>query len=251
MTRLTFVEGSHRYWLDRKGGKGGTPLVSVTTLLGQLDKPALKRWAAQTAADFAADHWDELAALTPTARAKQIAAAPWQDRDRAAASGTAIHAMAEQMLAGQAVEVPAELVGKVEAVARWLERNDVAGALSEARVWSEPDDDMGLVGYAGTADLMATHARYGRLLLDWKTGKGVWPEMAVQLAGYADADWVVVDGDDMRLGPIDTWAIAHVTPAGLDLHVVDAESKRLASARFELLRMLRAVDEPSLRMEVA
>ena len=251
MSRLTFTPGNHSYWLaDPTTGKKSR-LTSVTTLLGQLDKPQLKRWAANTAGDFAADHWDELATLTPSARAKQIAAAPWQSRDKAAAKGTAIHALAERLLAGEPAEVPADLAPKVEAVARWLERNPLSGACPEMRVWSEPDDDMGLCGYAGTADLMGAHPRWGVTLLDWKTGTGVYPEYAVQLAAYAAADWAVFDGQDMAMVRPDTLVVAHVTPEGVNAHLVDPESRALAHARFDLLRALRLLDEPSLTMEVA
>ena len=251
MSRLTFTPGNHTYWLaDPVTGKKHR-LPSVTGLLGMLDKPQLKRWAARTAADYAADHWDDLAQLTPSARARQIAAAPWQERDRAAASGTAIHALAEQLIAGQPVQVPEVIAAKVEAVARWMERNPITDPLTEVRVWTEDDDELGMSGYAGTADLMGLHPRYGLLLLDWKSGSGVYPSMADQLAAYAAADHIVINDVDTPMTRPDTLAVAHVTDGGVDLHVVDPDSRRIAESRFELLRALRTLGEPTLRLEVS
>jgi hypothetical protein len=105
-TRLTFTAGNHSYWLaDPDTGKKQR-LTSVTTLIKQLDAPALKRWAANTAADYAVDHWDDLAQLSWSERRSAIAGAPWQARDKAAAKGTAIHAMAEDLLHGRPVDCP-------------------------------------------------------------------------------------------------------------------------------------------------
>jgi hypothetical protein len=228
-----------------------TRLPSVTTLLGLLDKPALKRWAANTAADYATDNWDELAAQAPSQRRAAIAAAPWTERDKAAAKGTAIHALAERLLAGEAVEVPEVIVGKVNAVARFLEANPLGRAFTEARVWADSDQELGLCGYAGTADLMGLHPKYGSVLLDWKTGSGPWPDMALQLAGYASADWLVIDGTDAPMPRVDTLGIVMVRETGCELHLVDPESRAAARARFELLRAMRELPEPGFQMEVA
>lgn len=249
-SRLTFTESSHSYWLaDPDTGKKQR-LPSVTTLLKLLDKPQLKRWAANTAADFAIDHWNDLAALSPSERRNEIAGAPWRQRDRAAAKGTVIHAMAETLLDGGKVDAPESVLAKVRALAGWLEANPMAGSVAEVRVWSEPDDDLGLAGYAGTFDLLAVHPRHGRVLLDWKTGSGPWPEMAMQLAAYAAADWAVLDGEDQPMPRVDTLGIVMVGVDGCDLHLVDAQARRDATCRFELLRALRAIPEPTLTMEV-
>lgn len=250
-SRLTFSPGNHSYWLRDPATGKKERLPSVTTLLGQLDKPALKRWASGVAADYATDNWDELTAMRPSERRAAISGAPWASRDRAAASGTAIHAMAEQLLAGQPVEVPEEISAKVEAVARFLERASLIKVAAECMVWSAPDDELGLCGFAGTFDLLAEHPSRGRMLLDWKTGKGVYGEYAVQLAAYRSADWLVYGGVDVAMPVVDSMAVAHVTPGGVDLHMVAPDQVPAAVERFALLRALRAIPEPELRMELA
>lgn len=249
MSRLTFTPGNHSYWLvDPDTGKKER-VTSVTTLLSQLDKPALKRWAANTAADYATDHWDELAALAPSKRRAAISGAPWQSRDKAAAEGTALHAMAEDLVAGRPVEVADELRGQVEGLARWIERSGFRATDTECRVWSEADDELGMVAFAGTFDAMGAHPRHGTLLVDWKTGSGVWPEYGIQLAAYASADWIVTDDTDMAMPRPDALAVAHVRPDGTDLHVLTPAERVIAAQRFELLRMLRALPDPTLQME--
>lgn len=249
MTRLTFTPGNHAYWLaDPDTGKK-TRLTSVTGLLGLLGKPALVKWAARAAADHAIDHWDDLAALPMSERRDQIAAAPDMARNRKAASGTAIHAMAEDLLAGRPVEVADEERPRVEGLARFIETSGITVVTAEQLVWSGEDDDLGLCAFAGQFDALVKHPRHGALLLDWKTGSGVYADMAVQLAGYAAADMWVVDGEDVPATPVDAWAVAHVTPGATDLHLVAADQRRPARDRFDLLRALQTLPVPQFTME--
>lgn len=249
MTRLTFTPGNHAYWLADPDTGRKTRVTSVSALTGMLDKPALKRWAANTAADYATDYWDDLAALSPSERRKAIAGAPWQARDKKAASGTAVHAMAEDLVAGKPVEVPDELRGQVEGLARWLERAGLRIEQTEAMVWADEDPDLGLCAYAGRFDCLATHPRLGLTLIDWKTSGGVWPEHALQLAGYGSAEWIVRGDVDGQMPRVATLAVAHVRPDGTDLHVVPPSDRQIAAQRFELLRSLKTLPEPALEME--
>src|SRR4029453_3802172 len=45
-------------------------------------------------------------------------------------------------------------------------------------------------GYAGTFDLLATLPGHGLVLVDVKTGNRVYPEVCLQLAAYAPADFI-------------------------------------------------------------
>jgi len=249
-SRLTFQPGSHAYWLRNVDGKGRVRLPSVTTLLKQLDKPALTRWASNTAAEYAIDHWQELEQLTPSERRKQIAAAPWASRDRAAASGTAIHSMAEQLLAGQPVEVPDSLLSKVEGLAKWIEATGIQVVASEVKVWTEPDDEFGLVGYAGTLDALVKDPRRGFGLLDWKTGSGIYGETALQLAGYRTAEFMVVDAVDEPMIEVDWMGAVHVQAGFSELHTLTEDQADAASERFHLLRLLANTANPEFQLQV-
>jgi hypothetical protein len=251
MSRLTFTPGNHAYWLmDPDTGKRGR-VPSVTTLLNQLAKPALVKWAARVAAEYAQDYWDDLALKPASERVRLITAAPEDAKNKAAAKGTHIHALAEHLLAGDAVEIPADLQDTVTGFARWWTASGFEVLQTEAMVWSEKDD-LGGCAYAGTCDLIARHPRYGRTILDWKTG-GVWPEHGVQVAAYADAEWVVHDGTDQPMTtptgrpPIDTLAVARISPDGVALHILTDDQRHTASNRFLLLRALRDMPNPEMK----
>ena len=45
----------------------------------------------------------------------------WQDRDRATKRGTEVHALAERIIQGEEIDVPAELVGHVDSSIKFLD----------------------------------------------------------------------------------------------------------------------------------
>ena len=246
-SRLTFQPGRHTYKID------GIQVPSVTQLLKQLDKPALVRWASNTAADYATDNWAALEHVQPSERRKLIAGSPWASRDRAAAAGTAIHALAEMLLAGQPVEVPEPLTNKVQGLARWIEGSGVTVLLAEVRVYSDPDPELGLVGYAGTLDTIVKHPQLGVGLLDWKTGSGIYTEAALQVAAYAAAEWMVdkETDTDLRMPSIEWLGAVHIRDDGATLHTLSGEDRHAAGQRFDLLRLLANVEEPTWRQEIS
>ena len=247
MSRLTFTAGNHSYWLTDPATGKKQRVASVTTLLNQAAKPQLVKWAARAAAEYAGDHWDDLAGMPLSERVRRITTGPDLARDKAAARGTQIHAWAEDLLAGRPVEVPDEHTATVTGLARWWEASGWTAARSEAQVWDVEDPDCGFCGYAGTADLIATD-RDGRLVLaDFKTGAGVWPDAAVQVAAYAAATNLVTGlGEDTVMPLIDRLCVLHVRPDGTTLHEVDPDQRRIAVERFETLRALRWIGLPAL-----
>ena len=248
MTRLTFGPGNHAYYLKDPDTGRKTRVTSVTTLLNLLAKPALVKWAARSAADYAVDHWDDLGAMPLTQRQAAIASAPEQSRDQKAASGTAIHALAEDMIAGRPVEATPDLLPKVEGLARWWERSGLTLLASERRVWSD-EDDLGLCAYAGTFDALVEHPTRGVGILDWKTGSGVYGDMGIQIVAYADADYHVIDEQDKFAPRVEWVGIVHVRPDGSSLHTLDSESMQASRARFDLLRALKLQPFPTFNME--
>lgn len=239
MSRLTFTHGGHRYKLD------GQSVPSVTKILGLLAKPALTAWAANMAADYAIDYWDDLAGMPPSERRAAIAKAPERSRNRAAAKGTQIHAWADALIAGQAVEIPEQYVATVERFARWWEASKFVPVAAEAAVYADADEVYG-TAYAGRFDMLASHPSHGVTLLDWKTGKGVYSDYGVQLGGYMSAEvWAGENGKpDAPMPRIDTPAVAHVREDGVTLHLLDKVQARTAVERWEVLRALYTTGEP-------
>ena len=83
----------------------------------------------------------------------------------------------------------------------------------------------GVPGYAGTfdADVNMTKGPLAgkRGLVDWKTSKGVYGDQALQLAGYANADFFLdADGNEQPMPEFDFLGVVHITPTGTDLYLV-------------------------------
>jgi hypothetical protein len=210
--------GRGHSYVDANGAK----VPGVTGIIGDgVPKPALVNWAADTTADYAVDHWDELAEMPPSARLKTLKSARYADRDTAANKGTRVHSLAEKLVKGEQVDVPDELAGHVESYVRFLDDFNVQPILVEAVVMSHKH------GYAGTLDLIADldlpQVGGVRALLDVKTSRsGIFGETALQLAGYRYAD-VYLDGNEEKPLPAVQWTGAiHVRSDGYSLVPVEA-----------------------------
>jgi len=183
----TATDGSRRYRV------AGEALPSANTILGALDRPALNTWKLKGVAVALANDPEllELVLAGKEWRAiqKALDAAPTDARDL----GTAVHAVTELYDLGEPTDgISPELVPFLEQWVRLREDYGLVPVLVERTV-AHP-----FLGYAGTLDrVMASEfADVAELIhpscrmahvLDVKTGAGVWPDAALQLAGYANA----------------------------------------------------------------
>lgn len=213
LTRRVEGKRGHSYRLD------GKPVEGVTTIIGNgVPKPALVGWAIRETATFAAHNLELLGQLRPDERIDLLRGAPYRDRDRAANRGTEVHAVAEKLLHGQAVEVPEELSGHADSYVQFLNDWQVAPVLSEAVVVSRR------YRYMGTLDLICDLADGQRWLLDIKTNKsGVFPETALQLAAYRYAETYVDNGTENPVPPVDATGVVWVRADGYDLVPLKAD----------------------------
>lgn len=202
-----FGKPSH-YYID--GNKRRIP--GVTTILNDgVPKPALVAWAGNTTAEYAVDHWDELADLKPSERLKLLKGIRYEQRDAAANRGTEVHALAERLVLGEEVDVPDELAGHVESYVRFLDEWRPEPVLTEVVVVNYT------IGFAGTLDTVVDMAGQ-RWLLDLKTSRGVYGETALQCAAYANAEFYVdADGNEQPMLAVDRTAVLHVRSDGYDL----------------------------------
>jgi len=206
------------YYRDANGAR----VPGVTTIIDDgVPKPALINWAANATAEAAVDRWDELGALGPAKRLKELQGARYEAKDAAARRGTEVHRAAEALLAGKAVKVPEEIAGHVEAYARFLDEFQVEALHVEFSCISYK------WGYAGTADVCARLVLPDKgpktLLMDLKTTRsGVFGETALQLAAYRLAEYWVVDDEEIEPVPVDYCAAIHVRADGYDLVPVEA-----------------------------
>lgn len=189
---------------------------SVTTILNGVPKH-LEKWAAETTANYAVDHWAELDGMLPTERLKLMYGARTRQLRAASTRGTKIHAIGSKLVTGAAVEMPSDLEPYVLAYVDFLNDFDVQPILTEAVVVSHEHDYCGTLDLLGdllTTDMLARE----NWLLDIKTGKGVYGEAALQLSGYGFADaWVDTDGTEHPMPPIDRYGVVHLSPTGYEL----------------------------------
>jgi hypothetical protein len=181
-TRRNHGKG-HSYTID------GAKVPGVTTIIGILDKPALLDWAARETAAYADDHWAELSTLRSADRIERLTKARYATNRRAVVQGNRVHALGDRISRGEQIptnEIPAELVSWVEAYARFLDAWDLEVLHTEMPVANTA------YRYAGTLDAIAYSPRLGTILLDLKTGKGVYDEVALQLAAYRYCDLGIV-----------------------------------------------------------
>jgi len=199
----------------------GEPVGRVTDYLNALAKPALVQWSADCAADYAVDHWDELAGLSMT---KRIAAIRFAHRDtmtRARTAGTDVHRFGERLVAGLEVHPPDDLRGMVEAYARFLDEWEIVPVAIETPVaYSGP------APYAGRTDLWGTIGvrDNATALIDLKTGKAVYAETVLQLAAYVGADLWQPDGpaSESMKPDVQQVYVAHIRADRVDMLPVPA-----------------------------
>ena len=191
----------------------GIKVPGVTTLLSKgLPKPALVNWAARTAAEYAVDNWDALTQAPISERLDQIRNAPNSSKNAAALRGTKLHDAAQQLQEQGTVDVDPEQLPLVEAYLKFCRDWDLHAEYVESAVYSVTH------GYAGTLDLIATLRDGKRWLLDLKTSKGVYGDMALQQAAYRFAEYLAIDdGEHIPMPQVDAVGIVHVRADGADL----------------------------------
>lgn len=213
--RVDTAKGHH--YKDARGER----VPGVTTINDQgVPKPALINWSGNTTAEYAVDHWDELAAMPPAKRLKTLQGCRYLEKDAAKNRGTEVHRAAEKLLAGEPVQVPEEIAGHAESYARFLDEFKVEPVHVEFSCVSYR------WGYAGTADLCAwlTLPMKGRVLTlhDLKTSRsGIFGETALQLAGYRFADKWIVGGQEIDPVEVQFCFGIHVRGDGYDLVPVE------------------------------
>ncbi len=217
ITRVDTARGHH--YKDA----AGTRVPGVTTILsGGLPKTALVNWAGKATAEYAVDHWETLAQLSPAKRLEKLSKARYEEKDRAAKRGTEVHALAERLVKGEEVDVPDELAGHVESYVQFLDAFEVDPLHVEFSIASYAH------GYAGTGDLIAWFPTLGQTLLcDIKTNKsGIFGETALQLAAYRYADVLIDEDGEQDMPAVDGCAAIHVRADGADLIPVTAEPRQ-------------------------
>jgi hypothetical protein len=193
----------------------GRDYPSVTAILnGGVPKPFLSRWTAKAAAEYAIAHLDHLRLLPAGQAIREVKQAPFAKRDSAAGLGDLIHAAVEAHALGQPrLPLPDHAAGYLASFDQFLADHQPQFLAAEQTVYSCR------YGYAGTFDLLATLPGRGVVLVDVKTGNRIYPEVCLQLAAYAAADFIGrPDGTtEQALPAIAAGAVLHLRPGGYQL----------------------------------
>lgn len=213
---------THHY-IDANGQR----VPGVTTILDKgLPKPALVPWGIKTVAEYAVNNREDLAEKPPTEMLSELKGAPYRERDAAAKRGTEVHRLAEALVQGDQVVVPAELDRHVAHYVEFLDAFKPQPILVEPVVYNLT------YGYAGSADLFADIGGE-TWLLDLKTNRsGVYPEVAYQLAAYRYAEFYLdADGEPQPMIAVDRCAVIHVNDKGWQVVPVRADEAVLKAFR--------------------
>lgn len=245
----TTTSRGRTYSLELPPPDGAKSLWSVTTLIGGgKPKPALLPWGIKATAEYAVANADRLYAMVkaaggdPDALAGVVGwlkGAPYREREKKADLGTLFHEIAEAHALGRPRPVVttdvAPLVAQFE---RFLVEWRPEYELAEATVFHVKES------YAGTLDGIARMGHPARrLLLDYKTGKDVYDEVALQLAAYARAEAVYLGpGNVAPMPAVDGAVVIHVTPEAYRVVPVDIGDAVWRSFRY-CREVFRYMDE--------
>lgn len=215
---------------------------SITNVKDMKNVEALKYWAAGECANYAADNIDALRNLDRDDIYQLVRKAPFSRKSKkvtAAIIGDIVHDWIDRVAKGEAVadidvktyidkagneqQVPVQakwtwyqFAGKGDSFLNIMKPD---WQLTEFTVWSDR------YGYAGTMDWAAKIGGKKWLTLgDNKTGKSVYPDMALQLAAGQFADYILLPDANTESGyrqveipQFERYAILHLRPRGWSL----------------------------------
>lgn len=198
-----------------------TPKPSVTNIISVMDKKFLPPYYARLVAEYAIENLDNLAA-TVAKFGSQVAIGTLKavpNRPNSAASiGDEVHNAIDEWCQNRE-SVPEFATTTAAAMyQQWLcfaERFPFEVERSEFTCWSYQ------YGYAGTGDLLF-RTEDGLWLVDTKTGKSVYPEVALQTTALAHADVILsASGEESPMPAADVQGVLHVRPRSVKLHRLD------------------------------
>lgn len=219
---LTIQPGPRNAYTDPDSGLRfyrwqGRDLVSVTSARRMAGIPhGLHQWTLGKVIDRALDDLPALLERVRSGDPRELAAvrtflrrAATDERDRAAELGTAVHDAAAE---GRALpDVDPAVRPRLRQYLDWRAKSQAEILASEFQVFH-----LG-AGYAGSADLLARFPDGSIDVVDLKTGKGIYPDHALQVMAYLMAEFV--GADDVVNEEVT--ALLHQATGAAVLHLAD------------------------------
>ena len=207
--------------------------LSVTTALKLgVPSPYLNKWHAKVVADYVDQNWEDLTPIREGADdgefVRLLKAQPTIVRDTAGDFGSLVHELAERyVLTGEAPTVEQygkAAVKRIDHYRNWIDVMGPEFVAVETVVYSREHQ------YAGTLDLIVDLPGYGRVIVDLKSGRGVYGTAAAQQAAYRHAEFLVVGDSEIPMPETDAAFVLHLTPRLWKL--VPVETNRIVWGRF-------------------
>ena len=195
----------------------GQKMPSVTTIINQAAKPALKNWAAKMVATYAVDNILNWEGLPRDDAIDLLKREPLRYTQKRMDIGSAVHAALEAWVGADPDHPPMvdiDLVPYVAGGVQWLDDMVAKVLHTEVTIFNLS------MAYAGTCDLIV-ELKDGRVAIaDWKSGKALYEEVGWQLAAYAHGEFIAGYNDDTEewfqipMPPIATAIGVHVPGDG-------------------------------------
>lgn len=206
----------------------GERFTSVTTILGALGKPHLIKWSAKMAALYAVEHWGELTGKLIDGCEKDdivdlIKGASSRYTEDASNVGDLVHGAVEKHIKG---EKPGDVIMTHMGYFKKFEDDWKPEYLAcEATAYNRTE------GYAGTFDFIA-RINGARTIVDVKTGKSVYPEVGLQLAAYANGEFIGHGDVEYPMLEVEHGAVLHLRPNGYKLIPVRIDEEVWTAFRY-------------------
>ncbi len=230
----TIKRGGSRFYVHPQTN---AKVPGVTSITGNLPKPFLQYWGQKLVAEEAVDSLGSITQLMVAgkrdAAIDMLKRAPQRSTGDAARIGTDVHGLVEELNSGEPLgNVHPDLQPWIDQYQNFLDDWQPEFLEVESTVWSDTH------GYAGTLDGIADID--GDLLIwDLKTGKGVYPEVGLQLSAYAHADYILSpDGEQRDIPKVEYGAVLHLRPDKYELRPV-----RIDDDVFQVFRSLITVTD--------
>ncbi|MFJ8386232.1 hypothetical protein ACIQ9Q_17240 [Streptomyces sp. NPDC094438] len=218
----TIQRGGSRFYIHPERPEIKHP--GVTSVISMLPKPFLMYWAAKMTAELAVDSLAFVEQMAERDRAGAIDYLKGASRRYTkvrADVGSQAHDLFERMIRGEAIgKVHPDLKPYRKHFADFLDAVNPRLERAEDVAWSDTHE------YAGSFDAVLTvwldddgkptPDRSGTphlLMVDWKTSKDTYPDVALQMSAYAHADRIIApDGSSEPMPEFDGAAVLHITP---------------------------------------
>ncbi|QAX94724.1 exonuclease [Streptomyces phage Lilbooboo] len=218
----TIYRGGSRFYVHPENREVVHP--GVTSVIGMLPKQNfLGPWNAKMAAELAVDSIDfvaDMAARDRDGAVQYLSGAARRYTKVRADLGSEAHDLFERLIRGEYVgRTRADLTPYVEHFREFLTAVNPELVRAEDVAWSDT------YGYAGSFDVVMrvwldddgkpTPDRSGTphlIMGDWKTSKATYPDVALQMSAYMNADFIIdPDGNRQPMPEFDGAAVLHIT----------------------------------------